>query len=247
MAADPRKRQKKLERRAAKRQDKKHRLVKEQHAGLAERLTAASRYPVLHSWALEDLWTEGIGQVVISRELPDGSVAFGAFLVDRYCLGVKDAFGNVVGRSEYENKLVRDTRSHFAVREVSPATVRKLVEEAVAYAASLGLSPHADYHKVKPIFGTIDPGESTEEFEFGKDGKPYFFAGPHDTPERCRQILAVLAHSRGPDGFHYTIPAFANLDQVLPDALKHGRARLIRPDPQGSLLDVPMDFDNEGT
>ena len=40
MAKNPRKRQQKLEKRAAKRKEKKHLIAREQNAGLAEKLTA---------------------------------------------------------------------------------------------------------------------------------------------------------------------------------------------------------------
>jgi hypothetical protein len=229
MATDPRKRQKKLERRTAKRKEKKHQLVKKQEAGLAERLTTAAKYPVLHSRVSETFWDQGIGPVLLSRQLPDGSVAAGVFLVDRYCLGVKDAFANIVGGFTYESEFLRKMGEKYDWRDVSPATARKLVEGAVAYAAGFGLSPHPDYHKVKPIFGGIDAGESTEPVEFGKDGKPFFVSGPNETPERCRQILALLTHSCGPDGFHYMMPIFGDSDRILPDALKHERARLTGP------------------
>src|SRR5207237_10557142 len=102
MATDPRKRQKKLERRNAKRQEKKHRLVRAQHAGVGERLAAATHYPVLDSWITEDLWTQGIGWALLSRQLPDGSVAVAVFLVDRYCLGVKHAVAAVLARYTYD-------------------------------------------------------------------------------------------------------------------------------------------------
>jgi hypothetical protein len=210
MPADPRKRQRKLQRLAAKRKEKKHQLAKKQEMGLAERLAAATKYLVLHARISEALEDSGIGYVLLSRQLPGGSVAVGLFLVDRYCLGVKNAFGHLVSGSSYEREILRkmDTQSRW--RDVAPATVRKVVEAAVAYAAELGLSPHSDYPKVKPIFGDIDPGESTESVEFGKDGKPLFVPGPYDTPERCRQIVAMLTHSRGPDGFDYLM-AFRGL------------------------------------
>ncbi len=117
MSADPRKRQKKLQRLKAKRQEKKHHHAREQSAGLAERLAAAARYPVLNAWVAEDLWTTGMGQATLSRALPDGSVAFAVFLVDRYCLGVKDAFGSILSRAEYESRFEQKSRSQFAVRE----------------------------------------------------------------------------------------------------------------------------------
>src|SRR5436305_1214057 len=103
MAKNPRKRQQKLERRAAKRKEKKHLIAREQNAGLAEKLTATVKFPILHTRVTEDLWTQGIGWVLFSRQLSDGSIAFAMFLVDRYCLGVKDAMAEITTRSEYES------------------------------------------------------------------------------------------------------------------------------------------------
>ncbi len=206
MPSDPRKRQKQQERKAAKRKSKRQELARVQHAGLAERLDAAAGYPVLDSWASESLWVQGLGQVAISRALPGNQVAYAIFLVDRYCLGVKDAMSGFVGQTEYESKFVRPARSNFGMRKLSPADVRKLVEEAVQYARGLGIAPHPDYQKARHLFGAIDPAESREVFEFGKNGKPLFIAGPHDTPERCRQILALLGRSRGEGRFDYVLP-----------------------------------------
>jgi hypothetical protein len=203
MASDPRKRQKKLERRAARRKEKKHLIAREQTAGLGERLTAATAAPVLHSWVSEALWTEGLGQVLLSRQLANGYVAVAVFLVDRYCLGVKDAFAEILSRFQYDSKFVREMRGRYPVKDVTPAAVRKLVERAVAYAQDLGLPPHADYHKAKLLFGDIDASTCTEEFEFGKDGKPFFISGPYDTPERSQQILNTLARTRGSEQFDY--------------------------------------------
>jgi hypothetical protein len=86
MAINPRKRQKQQERRAAKRQAKHQQMTREKRASLADRLTAAARYPILDSLVTTDLWKEGLGWVCLSRELPNGSIAYAVFLVDRYCL-----------------------------------------------------------------------------------------------------------------------------------------------------------------
>ena len=206
MAADPRKRQKKLQRRASKRQDKKRELAKAQNAGLAEKLAKTTKYPILHASINEEFWSQGIGSLLISRQLPNGSVAFGCFLLDRYCLGVKDAFGDIRTKDEYEEKFLRGNRAKYKQIDLSPATARKFVEGCVAYAADLGFAPQGDYAKVKAIFGDINPADSDETLEYGQDGKPHFIAGPRDGPARCRQIIAILTHRCGEDGFHYTIP-----------------------------------------
>ena len=223
MPSDPRKRQKKLEKRAAKRKEKRHEVVRSQSTGLPGQLRAASAFPVLNCWITE---AQGMGTVHISRQLPDGQVAFASFLVDRYCLGVKDVFFKVLHRLDYETKIVQ-RRDPEPRRQVSPADARKLIEGAVQYAGGLGLPPHADYQTAMLLFGDIDAAASTAQFEFGKDGKPFFIAGPHDTPERCKQIMAILMKScGGPDGFHYLMPISGDeLVQPLPPG-----ARLISSD-----------------
>src|SRR5438105_14567096 len=96
MPVDPRKRQKKLERRTAKRKEKRQFIARRENLGVGHQLTAASRCPVLHCWVADSLQEEGIGSVVLSRELSGGRVAVASFLVDAYCLGVKDAFAVVM-------------------------------------------------------------------------------------------------------------------------------------------------------
>lgn len=204
MAVDPRKRQKQQQRRAAKRKSKQHLMVKEKQAGMPERLAAAARYPILHCLVTRSLWSQGIGWLCLSRELPNGSVAFAMFLIDRYCLGVKNVIMNVTGRFTYDSDVVRKIPP--PTQDMQPAAARKLLESAVAYARSLGLHPHADYSRAMRIFGDIDAAQCTETFEFGKDGKPLFIAGPNDTLERCHRIVKALNQACGPDGHHYMIP-----------------------------------------
>jgi hypothetical protein len=106
MSTDPRKRQKKLERRAAKRKSKQHLLVKDAGAGLEQRLAAAAGHPIVHCGATEDLWKRGLGWVWLGRELPNGSIAYGVFLVDRSCLGVKDTMADITSQFTFESEFI---------------------------------------------------------------------------------------------------------------------------------------------
>jgi hypothetical protein len=225
MASDPRKRQKKLERRTAKRKEKRHEVVRQQSLGVAERLGDASKYPVLHCWMGTTFEENGIGTVLLSRQLPAGQVAVATFLVDAWCLGVKDAHLEVLDRPLYDEKYVRRLLQKTEVRNVPPAEARKFIGDALAYAESLGLKPHLDYFKAIPLFEGVDPAESDAVFEFGQDGKPHFFAGPNDTPARCRQILATLTDTLGgPDKFHFTMPMSPFADESpFPGRLGHVR------------------------
>ncbi len=218
MSRDPRKRQKQLAKRAAKRKSKQQLIVREKNAGLAERLGGAAHYPIVDSWVAETLWTEGIGQIALGRQLPNGSMAFAIFLVDRHCLGVKNAMAGITSRFDYDSRIVHGMRRQFPSRPISPSAARNLVERAVAYAENLGLAPHADYYRAKLLFGNIDREDSSEALEFGKDGKPFFVAGPHDGPARCRHILKTLEEHCGRDGFHYLIP-MAGSTEMLPESI----------------------------
>lgn len=51
------------------------------------------------------------------------------------------------------------------------------------------------------------PAEScTEQFTFGKDGKPFFVAGPYDSRTRCEQVMRTLEKRCGPKGYHFLMP-----------------------------------------
>lgn len=217
MANDPRKRQKKLERRSAKRKEKKQVRVRDQNMGLAERLSAAVKHPVLHCWIGDAVAKSGIGWVLLSRSLPNGSVAVVNFLVDSYCLGVKDVFMEILPHSAYADKYLRKISNRMSFHDAAPAEARKLIEEAVAYARGIGLSPHADYAKATILFGDIKAADSDAHFEFGQDGKPLFVSGPNDSPERCKRIVAILNNTCGAGQFHYQIAVGGSQDLTMFD------------------------------
>ena len=61
MAAQQKKRQKKLERRSAQRKQRQKTLINKKNRGLAEQMAAASSCPVLHSYISETVWDDGLG------------------------------------------------------------------------------------------------------------------------------------------------------------------------------------------
>ncbi|MCH8923673.1 MAG: hypothetical protein IIA67_11075 [Planctomycetes bacterium] len=218
MALDPRKRQKKLQRRKAKQKAKQKSTALRSSSPLALRLAVAEKAPLLHCCAADCIWEQGIGHVLISRTRGT-EVAFGMFLLDMYCLGVKNAFFNVVSRSEYDFRIY-ETAIRGGHVDLSPECGRNLVEGAVYYARDLGFSPHRDYRQAKRIFGDIDASGCQQQFVYGKDGQPMFIAGPDDGAMRCRQIIDTLAARCGPDGFHFTMPV-PSMGAFLDDDVLH--------------------------
>jgi hypothetical protein len=185
MARDARQRQKKLAKKAAKR---KVALASKQRMGLvgsARQIVSAASGPIHECLMPEGLFDIGIGNVIVSRTMPTGQIGASFFLVDIYCLGIKNAFFEVMSSEAYAYKTAR--LQHEKLKRIDPPCARKLVEDAEAYARDLGFKPHPDYQVAKRIFGDIDATACPMHFEFGKDGKPFFASGALRHPCKMRQ------------------------------------------------------------
>jgi hypothetical protein len=205
MATKDQRRQKKLERKTAKRKAVHKELARKKQGGLAAEFARIAGAPILDCLVADSLWEQGMGMVLLSRELRNGQVAFANFLIDAYCLGVKDVHAQIRSKPSYRDDVRNWILERGSYQAVSPSHLRKLVESAVDYALDLGFPPHKDYRIGKELFGNIDASACDTEFEFGRDGEPFFIAGPHDTPQRSLRIVNILNERCGPGNFDYTV------------------------------------------
>jgi len=208
MAVDERRRQKKLEKKTAKR---KAVVAAKKKAGtfgsraLMERdVTHAASFPIYECLVPKMIFDLGVGNVVLARELPQGRVGASFFLVDVFCLGVKDAFFSIFSRSEYLARLGKMS-SHESLEKIEPACARKLIEGAVAYALDLGFKPHPDYVLARRLFGDLKSDACDVHYTYGHEGKPEYISGPYESKQKSRHIIDQLTKRCGPDGFHFTI------------------------------------------
>lgn len=148
----------------------------------------------------------GLVGVLVAREHRRGTkVSACGYLVDAYCLGVKDALGPVVLHRDELRLVVREFFQAFNAFDdsVAPAVrapvelAAEIVLGAVDYARGLGFEPHPDFTATAGHLGDDRP---TGAIRFGCDGRPYFVQGPHDDAAR---ILHTLETSVGPDGFQF--------------------------------------------
>ena len=170
----------------------------------APQVAAAAISPIHEALVPAKLFEVGVGNLVFSRLLPDGRIAMGAFLLDVYCLGVKNAFVAIVDKVEYAMR-----RSSWSAAEdlqpMDPACFRKLVDGGVAYAQDLGFDPHADYAMASQIFGDVRVADCSTRFQYGRDGKPFYIAGPHETHTQVGDIIEHLERRMGPGNYDYLV------------------------------------------
>jgi hypothetical protein len=206
MPVSERQRQKKLQQKKRKRQ---------QIAQAARRAVTGTSGPAAYAnlpiheclvpGALFDL---GIGDVLFTRRLPGNQVAASLFLVDVFCLGVKNAMFVCLDEAVYERQIkanIINNPAQGGLHPAEPACIRALVEGAVAYAADLGFSPHRDYRDAGKLFGRVDAASCSSRFEYGNDGKPFYVRGPRESISRAREIVEQLHRRCGADRYHYVI------------------------------------------
>jgi hypothetical protein len=189
--------QKKLAKRKNKQATRRRQLREQSSSDPALRLQGADRWPIVAALVPQALWDHGIGNLILARRTPDGQLGFAAYLVDVYCLGVKDAFWKVLSPAEFAKFRDQAEESQGEFIKVAPEHFAKLVYDAVDYAQSFGFAPHRDFRNAERLLAGIDPSRCTEDFQFGIDGRPMYIRGPHESPERAQVIAAQLAELGG--------------------------------------------------
>jgi hypothetical protein len=153
------------------------------------------------------LFDMGSGYLVVSRFKADGRVEAGFFLLDVFCLGVKNAgFYHARSIADYQEGLIDQLFPDGNSVRMTPEGGRKLTEDAISYARGLGFSPCADYKKASRVFGGITTAGCDEQFVFGQNAKPLYIQGPSESPACVERILRVLEARCGEGGYHYIVP-----------------------------------------
>ena len=105
--------------------------------------------------------------------------------------------------SNYEGDLkVKIYREQNPV-ECSVDLGHQIIYGAIDYASELGFRPQKDFKLSRYVLEGRDKFGEITEVEFGKDGKPFYIAGPDDD---VQAIMKKLEAKLGPDNFNYFFP-----------------------------------------
>jgi hypothetical protein len=176
----------------------------ESQMSLTTRIRRMAGAPIHSCLISEPLFAIGEGYLVLARKAADGRMALIVFLLDVYCVGVKDVILRVDEASEIE-RFMEALGQAQPMAAIEPTRARRLVRDLVAWSRSIGLAPHPDYAAAEPLFGDVSADASDESFRFGKDGKPFLITGPSDTPARIRKRIEALRRTVGDGGFDYIL------------------------------------------
>lgn len=197
---------KKQDRALKKRSQRKRKLAQQKVQSLSPvgGLRQARNDPIEGCWAQRTWRVDGLAMIVLARRQRAGTVAFGMFLVDYYCLGLKDTQSRTnVPTTDFHSEFLGRLYSAEPPIEMAPALAHEIIYGAIEYAEQFGFKPHRDFKSSRYILDPPDAHPRTGEFEFGKDGKPLYISGPRDNPE---QIIRQLERTAGKGNFHFVTP-----------------------------------------
>lgn len=162
----------------------------------------ARSFPVATCYLADDMAEGGMAQVIVTRDRGHGKFVVGCYLIDTYCLGVKDTFF----MHDADEHDIDDLLDHLRRTEVQVVTynhVHNLIYGAVAFAEEGGIEPHKDFSVTEYILDEDSDDVPLEEFDFGRNGKHLLVVNP-DGKER--KYLGVLKENLGEGNFDYILP-----------------------------------------
>jgi hypothetical protein len=134
---------------------------------------------------------------LVTHGLPDGRLLPSLAMVDRTCLGVKDAFvAAPVSARQFDGFCERVGTAQGGMDECEPLVAQSIVYHAIAYARRLGFEPHPSFPDV--LFGPRPAALIATPWH--ENDEPIYLAGPDDN---VRSILGRLESAVGRDRFRF--------------------------------------------
>jgi hypothetical protein len=149
---------------------------------------------------ISSAWQEhGMASILVARQHKSGNYTVGFYLLDLYCLGLKDTFFRFnISLSDYES-----FKEEYNLCETSYEEAHNLIYGAIAYAEELGIKPHKEFAVTCYLLEEDTEDIPLIEYQFGVDGKPLLVV--KDAAEMAR-YLPILEKSTG-GNFNYMFAA----------------------------------------
>src|ERR1700688_3881566 len=175
-------------------------------ASVPARVLRAAHAPIQYCFLTESVFDIGMGTLVLARGTTPHHIALSSFLIDVFCLGIKDVMFESV-ESEVFEMYMDATDAGSPMVSVDPSYARKLLRDLAAWSQSIGFAPHRDFAAVEPVFGDVSADASDAVFRCGRAAKPVYIPGPNDTAHLIQRRIEQLRKYLGDNGFGFEVAA----------------------------------------
>ena len=161
----------------------------------------AREFALLGSWVQQDWQQHGIVSLTVARIQPDQSIVFGRFLVDTFCLGLKDTFfGENIEPTQFHNDILPRLYQGLPPVNISNVLAHEIIYGSIEFSEMLGFRPHRLFNRTKHLLESSDTYKPFRVMKFGYQGVPTYIANPDDNE---LSILRTLRDNVGDGNFNY--------------------------------------------
>ena len=165
----------------------------------------------------------GMCHVVVTRQHTGGRVSMALFMVDQFCVGVKESFYRLRLEPYELDEMLDASGEAFSFRECSYDEAHNRIYGAIAFAEEGGIKPDNSFLLTQYFLEDDTNDVPLIEFEYGKNGKHFLVC---DSQLEASKYLPALRKTLGDDGFTYVI-GYENID----DNLNDDKMELLSPGP----------------
>jgi len=165
--------------------DRKRREAARSRSGSPYRLIGSQGEPMA-CYINRDWKDGGSATIFILRRAPRGGHAMAAYLVDLWCMGLKDAWGRLdISYTEFSEGIIQQTAPHIELVRVDLDTARRLVMGGIRFARQNGFRLPPRYQRWVALLGGGDSDSDEADLsDFGVDGKLCFVGNEEDLGRR---------------------------------------------------------------
>lgn len=157
--------------------------------------TISNSLPIYECKILKHWEQSGMSPVYVTKELARDSYIMIGYVVDFWCLGVKNTQIKMgISKTDLKNTY---NRNNGDLETISYQDARSLIIGAVDFAKATGIAPHSSWKGTPSTF--VEAHLAFEKkFSFGQNGKPYYVSGPYDNElYDVEEIISKVSKAKG--------------------------------------------------
>ena len=163
--------------------------------------------------------TSGLTSIIVTRLHSNGKIVCGFFLVDRYCLGLKDTFA----QARMDPHDIDDYLEDGEYEPCDYVDAHNMILVAIEFAQEAGIEPHPDFEYTQYVLEDDTDEIPLKEFEYGLNGKHFFVA---KNEFEAHHYLPIIQSHLDADSFDY-IDSFDSFDE---EEFDHGGVEVFDDD-----------------
>ena len=164
--------------------------------------TKARKLPIVVCYINSDWQSFGLANIMVVRQHASGNYTYGSYLVDIFCLGLKNSYYKFSDTETYFNQWLEQMNNYQSFEKISYEEAHNIIYGAIAFAEEAGIQPHKSFALTQYLLEEDDENVPLIEYEFGHNGKHMLVA---DNTLMLNRYRPLLEKNLGEGNFTFTL------------------------------------------